>query len=113
MDAFCEGIRMTSPELLSKKERLQACYDYVDTVNSNIESFMFDKTKTMVINLENIQEDFKEFWNNIGAKGDLEEALSELNIQHNPSSKRKIQFFSRIRKLVIREYRNIVMSIKS
>lgn len=113
MDAFCEGIRMTSPELLSKEERMKACYDYIDTVNSNIECFMSDKTKTMTINLENIDEDFKEFWERIGANGNLENALNEFRVPYNQSSIRKIQLLSRMRKFAIREFRNIAMCIKS
>ena len=113
VDAFCEGIRSTPPEILSKEERLQACYDYVDTVDSNIESFMSDKTKTMIINLENIEDDFKEFWAKIAAKGSLENALNEFKVPHNPSSKRKIQFFPRIKLYIIRELRHIALSIKS
>lgn len=113
MDAFCEGIRVTPPELLSKEERLQACYDYVDTVNSNIESFMSDKAKTMIINLENIEDDFKEFWSKIDAKGSLENALNEFKVPHNPSTKRKIYFFPRMRLYIIREFRHIAMSVKS
>jgi len=113
MDAFCEGIKMTSPEYLSKEERLQACYDYVDTVNSNIEYFMSDKTKTMTINLEKIEDDFKEFWKKIDAKGNLNNALQEFNVPHNPSSKRKLYLHSRLRLFIIREFRHIAMSLRS
>lgn len=113
MDAFCEGIRMTAPEYLNKNERLQACYDYVDTVNANIEFFMSNKTKTMTINLENISEDFKYFWEQIGAKGDLANALSEFQVPYNPSAKRKLRLQSRMKLILIREFRHISLSIKS
>ena len=44
IDAFCEGIRMRPAEHLSPQELEQACYDYVDTVNSNITHFLKDKS---------------------------------------------------------------------
>ena len=113
MDAFCEGIRSTPPEVLTTEERLQACYDYVDTVDSNIECFMSDKTKTMIINLENIEADFKEFWRIIDAKGSLEKALNEFKVPHNASSKRKIEFFPRMKLYFTRELRHIALSVKS
>ncbi len=113
MDAFCEGIRVTSPEILTKEERLQACYDYVDTVNANIESFLSNKTKSMIINLESIEDDFKEFWKRIGAIGNLENALNEFKVPHNPSSKRRILFFPRLKLSITRELRHIAMTLKS
>jgi hypothetical protein len=111
MDAFCEGIRMTAPEYLNKSERLQACYDYVDTVNTNIESFMSNKTKTMTIELENIAEGFKELWRQIGANGDLEKALNEFKVPYNPSTKRKWRPLSRMKLILIREYRHILLCL--
>ena len=59
--------------------------DYCDTVNNNIELFLKDKTNWMSFSLENAKEDFRKFWNIIGAEGDLESALSEFDIAYNAS----------------------------
>lgn len=59
--------------------------DYCDTVNSNIELFLKDKTKKMDFYLENAKQDFKEFWNLIGAKGDIDAALLEFDSSYNAS----------------------------
>lgn len=57
--------------------------DYIETVNTNIELFLRDKTHKMVFSLDNAGEDFKKFWEWIGAEGDLEKALREWEIKHN------------------------------
>ncbi|MCK5015835.1 MAG: hypothetical protein KAS32_02085, partial [Candidatus Peribacteraceae bacterium] len=57
--------------------------DYQDTVNSNIELFLKDKTKIMEFNIEDAKNDFRKFWNFIGAEGDLDAALSEYDICYN------------------------------
>jgi hypothetical protein len=80
IQAFTYGILM-SP----KAEGLEYCLDYVDTVNENIELFLKDKPQKMVVNLENIKPDFIAFWEAIGAKGNLDNALEEWDTKHNPS----------------------------
>ena len=35
--------------------------------------------------LENLNEEFVKFWKEIGAQGDIDAAIKELNIQHNSS----------------------------
>ena len=72
--------------------KLEICMDYVNTVNSNIEMFIKNKTQVMEVRVENFEEDFKKFWKYIEAKGDLEKALEELNKMHNPSKKYKIDY---------------------
>ncbi|HPR00106.1 MAG TPA: hypothetical protein PK066_11220, partial [Saprospiraceae bacterium] len=62
IDSFCEGIRMTPSEKLSKEMRLKACYDYIDTVNANIEHFLAKKSKVITLNLETIRVDFIQLW---------------------------------------------------
>jgi len=64
---------------------LEVCLDYCDTVNSNIELFLRDKTNKMSFRLEHAKEDFRTFWNATGAKGDLTAALSEWDVNHNAS----------------------------
>ena len=72
-----------------KQQRVRSmdvCLDYCDTVNSNIESFLKDKTKKMNFSLENAKHDFKVFWELIGAEGDLNAALAEFDIPYNSSA---------------------------
>lgn len=81
--AYTEGILMER-----KKRGLQYCHDYLETVHTNIEYFLRDKPNKMTVELENIQEDFEQFWDFIDAEGDLEAALNEWKTRHNPSKKR-------------------------
>ncbi len=112
IDSFCEGIRMTPPEKLSKDERLQACYDYIDTVTSNIDHFLINKSNVAIINLETIETDFTEFWERIKASGDLNKALHEFKVHYNQTYKRKFNYRHRLKLLVIREWRHIKMCLK-
>jgi len=59
--------------------------DYIETVNSNIELFLKDKTHKMLISLETVQTDFSDFWQRIGAQGNREGALNEWRINYNAS----------------------------
>lgn len=88
--AFSNGIKKSPPETLTSEERFEICLDYVETVNTNIELFLKDKPSKMVISLENIQEDFKLFWNAINAEGNFKSALSEFDKKHNKSPKKTI-----------------------
>lgn len=47
--------------------------------------FLKDKAHKMNFKLETAKEDFKVFWQAIGAQGDLEEALSEWDVKYNAS----------------------------
>ncbi len=66
---------------------MQICLDYCETVNSNIELFLKDKPQKMTIHLESIQSGFREFWEKIGAKGNLKDALAELAHHYNSSNR--------------------------
>ena len=70
-----------------EKSDMEICRDMIETCESNINLFLKDKTKTLEINLENFKEDISKFWNYIDAAGNLEEALKELEIKHNPTKK--------------------------
>ena len=59
--------------------------DYCHTVNSNIRTFLKDKSKTLTIDIENGKEGFDKLWDLIGAEGDKEKALAEFDIRHNAS----------------------------
>jgi hypothetical protein len=78
--------------------------DYCDTVDSNIELFLRDKPKKMDFDLETSKEDFRRFWEFIGAEGKLEAALREFDVSYNPSEASDI--VSRGEALVRRTFRN-------
>ena len=59
--------------------------DYIETVDNNINLFLRDKTKKMDISLETIKADFPAFWNRINARGDIDNALKEWEINYNAS----------------------------
>jgi hypothetical protein len=66
------------------EEREEIAGFYIQTVNANIRHFLRDKP-SITVRLENIIDDFAEFWHWIGAKGDLEAAIREWSIVHNES----------------------------
>jgi len=104
INAYAGGIKMTPPETLSKTEQLQLCYDYVDTVTINIENFLQHQPQHLTIQLENISEGFVEFWNAIGAKGNLDAALESFNKKHNTSKEHeKAYFLYHVKLFVLRQ----------
>ncbi|MBX2845064.1 MAG: hypothetical protein KTR13_02535 [Saprospiraceae bacterium] len=107
IDAFSEGIRMTPPQNLSPADRLQLCYDYIDTVNANIAHFISNKRNQQTIHLETIRTDFPIFWSSIQAEGSLEKALEAFQQSHNASSKRKLEFPRRLKLMVKREWQHL------
>ncbi|MEZ4900093.1 MAG: hypothetical protein R2806_24860 [Saprospiraceae bacterium] len=110
IDSFSEGIRMNRLDKMTRKERLAACYDYVDTIQANIEHFLSDKSRVMQIDLETIAEDFAQFWNEIGAKGDLKSAMRELKIKHNARPQRKLDLARRWTRILTVEWKNLRMT---
>lgn len=107
VNSFCEGIKITPPELLNREEKLNVCYDYIDVVNSNIEHFLADKSQKMTMNIENIKPDFNLFWKRINAEGDLDKARSEFSIIHNASNQTPTSFKYRMKLFFYRLYRKI------
>jgi len=81
--AYASGILFQVPQ---DTPYLSVSYDYCDTVNSNIDLFLKDKTKKMEFNLETAKEDFEKFWNLIGAEGNLEAGLKEFGVTYNASA---------------------------
>ena len=69
---------------------IDVCLDYCDTVNSNIELFLRDKTRKMDFRMETGREDFQRFWDLIGAEGDREAALAEWDVAHNPTKPKTV-----------------------
>ena len=66
---------------------LDFCLDFIDTVNSNIELFLKDKTQKMPFQLENALDDFPVFWKKIGAAGDFVKAMQEWETAYNTGKK--------------------------
>lgn len=97
IDAFTDGILMTHPKKMTNEQRLQACYDYVDTVTTNIRFFLKSAPGPVLdIKLETVKDDFKQFWETIGAQGDLDAALAEFDVPHNASTKAGTDFKQRL-----------------
>lgn len=88
--AYANGIKKLPPESLNANQRFEVCLDYVETVNTNIEYFLKDKPKKIQINLDNIKSGFKNFWDEVEAKGNLDLALSEFDKKHNKSSSKTV-----------------------
>lgn len=83
MKAYREGILLGA----EKQHTTQAiAEDYIATIESNIQLFLQDKHNTMDFRLENAKNDFKQFWNAIGAEGDLASALREWDTCYNAST---------------------------
>jgi hypothetical protein len=78
--------RRIVPASTQLHEPRDICRDYVRTVNANIEQFLDGRENAMVFRLEDASEAFPEFWNEIGADGDLEAAMAEWAVRHNASS---------------------------
>lgn len=68
-----------------ESEAAAVCRHYVDTVTANIEAFLADKPRQMTIWLGEAAELFPDFWERIGAAGDLDAALHEFTVRHNAS----------------------------
>jgi len=82
LKAYEQGVLMHDTHQLPANK---IASDYIETVNSNIELFLKDKTHKMLISLETVQTDFTDFWQRIGAQGNRENALSEWRINYNAS----------------------------
>lgn len=82
LQAYEQGILMHATHKLPAYD---VAIDYIETVNSNIELFLKNKSKTMIVSLETIHNDFTDFWKRIGAQGNLNAALNEWLINHNAS----------------------------
>jgi hypothetical protein len=82
MPAYADGIYIDLPP---NKEpfKQDIALDYARTVNQNIELFLKDKKNKMVIYLPEIKDLFPEFWQIIGAKGDIDAACKEFDINYN------------------------------
>ena len=77
-----KGIIMGLPE---NTDPMTVALDYCDTVNSNIELFLKDKTRKMVFLLERARIVFPMFCDLISAEVNMDAALSEFDVRHNAS----------------------------
>lgn len=68
--------------------RLDIARLMVATVTDNIELFLRDKSKVHHVTLEDIHTGFAEVWDAIGAEGNRDAALAELDIRHNARKRR-------------------------
>jgi len=82
MKAYKEGILLGGEKSQSINDIAE---DYINTIESNINLFLKDKSNKMTFNLEAANEDFKIFWNHISAEGDLNLALTQWKINYNKS----------------------------
>ena len=82
MKAYREGLLLGGEPAQTS---LEIALDYIDTVEANISSFLENKSDAMVVNLEKSEQDFRLFWERIGARGDLRAALDEWQTPHNAS----------------------------
>ncbi|MFN2354327.1 MAG: hypothetical protein ABR512_07365 [Desulfopila sp.] len=82
LKAYTDGILMRSSY---QNDPLEFGLDFYDNVNMNILLFLKDKSHTMDFTLENAAEDFRIFWERIGAQGDLDAALGEWTRTYNKS----------------------------
>jgi hypothetical protein len=86
MRSYRDGILWDVDPSVSRED---IAIDFVRTVNSNIEHYLRDKTRTIRIDIEMAAETFPEFWGRIGAEGDLEAALRELASHHHAGTERR------------------------
>lgn len=88
IDALAHGILHppVGQQDWSEAERAEVISFYVQMVTANLHAFLKDKPRVQNISLESAREGFREFWDRIGATGDLEAALAEWDVRHNASS---------------------------
>lgn len=83
MPAYRDNILAVASHNKVRVSRTEAAADYVRTVTENIELFLKDKPNVMRFRMEAADRQFPEFWEWIGAEGDLAAALSEWRIRHD------------------------------
>lgn len=90
-------IRAYGEGILRRKDRSdEICLDYVRTVNANIAQFLRGRPRTMTIRLEQAANTFPTFWQRIGAEGDLDAAVAEFSVVHNPSATASARAWGRL-----------------
>jgi len=70
-------------------DRFELALDLVRTMNSNIEHFLGQRSQTMTVDIEAAEPAFREFWERIGAEGDLDAAVAQLAVRHHEGTSRR------------------------
>ena len=83
MPAYRNGILRAGNH--SKSAIAEDCFE---TMEANIVSFLRDKSMKMTVTLEEAAEWFPDFWERIGAEGDLVRATAEWSVSHNSRRQR-------------------------
>jgi len=87
VQAYAYGIlKMQEHQILDKKA---ICHDYVNTVEENVKLFLADKSNKLELDLDTIDEGFRNFWKLIDAEGNLDQALADLSAKHNATGSDK------------------------
>lgn len=81
--AYRAGVLVVSS---SRADPFDVAVDYCETVNSNIRSFLKNKSRQLEFLLEDAKNHFEAFWSMIGAVGDVEAAVGEFSIRYNAST---------------------------
>lgn len=84
MAAYREGVYLGLKDNQTAEE---VADDYYITVNANIRAFLRDKNNKFTVELEELSKKFATFWRAIGAEGDINEAMMELESHHNASAR--------------------------
>ena len=82
LKAYTNGILKRSSY---RNDPIELGLDLYDNINMNIENFLKDKSRKMKFSLENAGNDFRTFWDRIGAQGDVEAAICEWKKSYNKS----------------------------
>jgi len=85
MNAFASGLLRQKTLSPDAQDSLKLARDICETMEENIRYFLLDKPHKMEMKLESIQSDFQEFWQRIGAQGDLSQALHCFDKRANTS----------------------------
>lgn len=85
MRAFAENIKYFLFEKLNDDEKYRLSVEYVKMINDNIDLFLKDKKNVLRVDIDNMDTDFKLFWEFIEAKGDYTMAINEFAVKYNPT----------------------------
>ena len=101
--AFAKTIKFLIPDALDETTKYEISKEYVQITKDNIEFFLKGKTNKIQIRLENFKEDFCEFWKWIGAEGNLELAIKELQKNHNASVDNEIEINKKMETKIVKK----------
>ena len=72
----------------TEESKPEVCADYVETVTANILSFMKHVPQHMDFDLNCAEDDWRLFWDWIGAEGDFDASLREWSTAHNATGRK-------------------------